>query len=213
MTTLRPHSTVLPHLNWDPDLLPPLEMDGYLTGILLTPELEVSDWIAGLWTGMPPVADEARMTRALGAVLARRQAIEADLQKGWPGFQPSFCVPGSKADHDRVRTWVKGFWQAMKVYPEYWSELAEDERTATFIGLFVGFIDTGLQIEERDDADEIRDEHAELLPRALVGMRQLALMRDGNATALRSMQANKAGRNDPCPCGSGKKFKRCCGAN
>ena len=21
------------------------------------------------------------------------------------------------------------------------------------------------------------------------------------------------GRNDPCPCGSGKKFKKCCGAN
>jgi SEC-C motif-containing protein len=21
----------------------------------------------------------------------------------------------------------------------------------------------------------------------------------------------KVGRNDPCPCGSGKKFKRCCG--
>jgi preprotein translocase subunit SecA len=24
-------------------------------------------------------------------------------------------------------------------------------------------------------------------------------------------QAVKAGRNDPCPCGSGKKFKSCCG--
>ena len=23
---------------------------------------------------------------------------------------------------------------------------------------------------------------------------------------------SKAGRNDPCPCGSGKKFKRCCEA-
>jgi len=23
----------------------------------------------------------------------------------------------------------------------------------------------------------------------------------------------KVGRNDPCPCGSGKKFKKCCGAN
>lgn len=22
--------------------------------------------------------------------------------------------------------------------------------------------------------------------------------------------ATKAGRNDPCPCGSGKKFKKCC---
>lgn len=25
-------------------------------------------------------------------------------------------------------------------------------------------------------------------------------------------EAPKTGRNDPCPCGSGKKFKKCCGA-
>jgi len=26
-----------------------------------------------------------------------------------------------------------------------------------------------------------------------------------------SHEASKVGRNDPCPCGSGKKFKKCCG--
>ena len=25
--------------------------------------------------------------------------------------------------------------------------------------------------------------------------------------------SHKVGRNDPCPCGSGKKYKKCCGAN
>ena len=25
--------------------------------------------------------------------------------------------------------------------------------------------------------------------------------------------AEKVGRNDPCPCGSGKKYKKCCGTN
>jgi uncharacterized protein YecA (UPF0149 family) len=24
---------------------------------------------------------------------------------------------------------------------------------------------------------------------------------------------DKIGRNDPCPCGSGKKYKKCCGAS
>ena len=24
-------------------------------------------------------------------------------------------------------------------------------------------------------------------------------------------KGNKVGRNDPCPCGSGKKYKKCCG--
>ena len=46
--------------------------------------------------------------------------------------------------------------------------------------------------------------------------------REQSATATRSLQTGaapvltatraKAGRNDPCPCGSGKKYKKCCGA-
>jgi uncharacterized protein len=34
-------------------------------------------------------------------------------------------------------------------------------------------------------------------------------LRDNASTFRRSMP--KVGRNDPCPCGSGKKFKQCCG--
>ena len=30
---------------------------------------------------------------------------------------------------------------------------------------------------------------------------------------LDGIDLSKVGRNDPCPCGSGKKFKKCCGAN
>ena len=31
--------------------------------------------------------------------------------------------------------------------------------------------------------------------------------------AVRAKAETTPGRNDPCPCGSGKKYKRCCGAN
>ena len=27
------------------------------------------------------------------------------------------------------------------------------------------------------------------------------------------VKSDKIGRNDPCPCGSGKKYKKCCGTN
>jgi hypothetical protein len=30
--------------------------------------------------------------------------------------------------------------------------------------------------------------------------------------AIHNERVAKIGRNDPCPCGSGKKFKRCCGS-
>ena len=34
----------------------------------------------------------------------------------------------------------------------------------------------------------------------------------GDGTVKRQpRKVNKIGRNDPCPCGSGKKYKQCCG--
>jgi uncharacterized protein len=190
-------------------------MDGFLTGTLLTPDLETSDWVPDLWANVPNLTDHSRFRQALASVLARRKAIEAELQQPWAAFRPSFCAvdPGQKADHGKVRAWVKGFFKAMKLDPQYWSDLADDDRTADLIGLFVCFIDIDADIDEPDDAQNIRDEHAALIPRSLIGLRKLALLREGDATALRSMQANKVGRNQPCPCGSGKKFKRCCGGD
>jgi preprotein translocase subunit SecA len=36
----------------------------------------------------------------------------------------------------------------------------------------------------------------------------------GPATAVQQVvRGDKVGRNDPCPCGSGKKYKKCHGAN
>ncbi len=38
-----------------------------------------------------------------------------------------------------------------------------------------------------------------------------ALEAGGGADNLKAADAPRAGRNDPCPCGSGKKYKKCCG--
>ena len=36
---------------------------------------------------------------------------------------------------------------------------------------------------------------------------------EGSSVAQTVRRGKKVGRNDPCPCGSGKKFKKCCGVN
>jgi len=41
---------------------------------------------------------------------------------------------------------------------------------------------------------------------------ELKLSRDNSGAALPAAPGVKVGRNDPCPCGSGKKYKRCHGA-
>jgi preprotein translocase subunit SecA len=45
-------------------------------------------------------------------------------------------------------------------------------------------------------------------------MAELQFVGSGGASAdkKQAISEKKAGRNDPCPCGSGKKYKKCCGA-
>ena len=71
---------------------------------------------------------------------------------------------------------------------------------------------------EAETNDAIRELHEEWLqtPRpALEGERPAAVLEGGRLFPGKvdtfRRQAPKVGRNDPCPCGSGKKFKRCCG--
>ncbi|HHX01631.1 MAG TPA: preprotein translocase subunit SecA [Firmicutes bacterium] len=42
-------------------------------------------------------------------------------------------------------------------------------------------------------------------------MRQMTTNRDPDSEPLQPRTVEKIGRNDPCPCGSGKKYKKCCG--
>lgn len=41
---------------------------------------------------------------------------------------------------------------------------------------------------------------------------ELAPVLEELSNAHQELMARRVGRNDPCPCGSGKKYKRCCGA-
>ncbi|MDD5020908.1 MAG: SEC-C metal-binding domain-containing protein, partial [Endomicrobiaceae bacterium] len=36
---------------------------------------------------------------------------------------------------------------------------------------------------------------------------------NNNKSKINAKDIKKIGRNDPCPCGSGKKYKKCCGVN
>ncbi len=46
-------------------------------------------------------------------------------------------------------------------------------------------------------------------------LEQARMAGSGDAAPVHQVKrtSDKVGRNDPCPCGSGKKYKKCCGAN
>ena len=98
----------------------------------------------------------------------------------------------------------------MTLAPERWSSLAEDERLQPLLTPFIGFLDvTDPDFEPADNIDELLDEAATAIPRATIILRKIAQFSTAASAAGRR---SKICRNDPCPCGSGLKYKRCCGA-
>ena len=59
--------------------------------------------------------------------------------------------------------------------------------------------------EAADDIDELLDEAETAIPRETIILRKIAQF----STASAAGRHDKIGRNDPCPCGSGLKYKRC----
>jgi uncharacterized protein len=202
----------------------PLELDGYLTGIVVTPQaapILPSAWIAQLWGDDEPIFDDdAQINAVLGAVAVRYNTLIRDIDRSLErleadrivDYQPLFISGDQKPTHEAVRIWVRGFWKAMALAPATWSKLVEDERTKIIIEPFVGFFDLGglAPNEIPADIDDLLDAEAALIPRMILILRKLARIREAAGRPPPLPRRSKVGRNDPCPCLSGKKYKRCC---
>ena len=197
----------------------PMELDGYLTGIVVSPDLLLpSHWLDRIWGEDEPAFDSLDQTQTvIAAVMDHYNAIIAALDAGFKqieakktaDYRPLYLAPSGKPNHDVVRTWVRGFGKAMALAPERWSSIAEDERLQPLLSPFIGFLDVAdPDFEPADNIDELLDEAATTIPRATIILRKIAQFSTAPAAGRRS----KIGRNDPCPCGSGLKYKRCCGA-
>ena len=197
----------------------PMELDGYLTGIGVSPDLLLpSRWLGRIWGENEPTFDGLdQMQTVIAAVMDHYNAIIVALDAGFKqieakktaDYRPLYLAPSGKPNHDVVRTWVRGFGKAMALAPERWSSIAEDERLQPLLTPFIGFLDVAdPDFEPADNIDELLDEAATTIPRATIILRKIAQFSTAPAAGRRS----KIGRNDPCPCGSGLKYKRCCGA-
>jgi uncharacterized protein len=198
----------------------PLALDGYLTGIIVTPQpapILPSAWIMRLWSEDSPIFDdEVQIKAVLGALIKQYNAIGTEIDRsvdrleadGIVTYRPLFLAGDERPAHDGVRIWVRGFWKAMTLAPATWSKLIEDERTQILIRPFVAFFDFEPHEPDEFPTDADVDADVALIPRMILVLRKLALIR--RAYAPRHGRRTKIGRNDPCRCGSGRKYKRCC---
>ena len=132
---------------------------------------------------------------------------EAEVAANWvaPRNDPEAVRPGDWPGQQ----WARGFLRVYAEFQDEWSALDADE-DALFALAPAFMLDHGFN-PDRPDEPLDADRWIDLL---LPMLRELATF--FRADALRPRDPYRAppkvGRNDPCPCGSGKKFKKCCGA-
>lgn len=220
VTTLTPAALLSPPL---PQLsMSPLELDGYLTGIIVTPQavpIRPSVWMARVLGEEEPIfEDEAQINAVLGAVAIRYNTLLRDIDRSLKRMEtdrivdhrPMFLTGDQKPTHDAVREWVCGLWKAIELAPDTWIELMHDKRTKVVLQPFSGFFDFAGR-DLHDVPVDMLDDDAALIPRMILLLRKLARLRQATGNPLPLPRRAKVGRNGRCPCGSGKKYKRCCG--
>jgi uncharacterized protein len=192
------------------------ELDGFLTAIAISPEEIPSDeWLPDIWAGeMPPVAVQTENRWALGAIMTHYDGIRQRLTE-----VPPSCTPIFEFDVDGTlfpEVWAEGFMCGVNLRRQAWEPvfLSDQSMALVLIGIFAPTGGQSPLINEEPNRDEIREKANQTFPHAVLTLHRFWREAKMRPTTPRrsSLFSNKVGRNAPCPCGSGKKYKRCCGA-
>ena len=191
------------------------ELDGFIAGLLLCPEMITpSEWLPEVWGGEDPEGgpkfddtDDARAV--IGMIMAHYNEVADALHRRPRRYGPLLDV---SEPNDEVfwEFWIDGFQRAVALRPEAWEPMlhAEGEASEALILLLSLAAIAREDIEGEIPAAKVAEMQANApdIIASCVGI--LAVDRNSRLPA----RPSKVGRNDPCPCGSGKKHKKCCGA-
>ena len=122
--------------------------------------------------------------------------------------------------------WAEGFLQAIMLRADAWEQLFKSKRDGQLLVPILALCgdengESLLGIPP-DEEDRVMEEAAEFIPACVAAIdaywrekrpRQLSMPITAGPPRRFDRALSKIGRNDPCPCGSGKKFKKCCGKN
>jgi uncharacterized protein len=190
-------------------------LDGFLSALAAGPSAAVPPevWPEAIWgtAGSGGVfADSAQAEYVMGLIRRHLVAIQRRLENGH-GHAPEIR---SIFRGDGLDEWGLGFLDGIELAMQAWEPLRKDRRRGKPLLAPILYAATADARHYPDgDVPATTDDHvAEIAgtltelwaywrqPSELIGPQRLV------------RAAPKPGRNQPCPCGSGKKYKRCCGS-
>ena len=195
-------------------------LDGFLTALAVGPTLlEPQRWLPEVWGGGEAGATVAKelpepTARATALILRHWHFLLAQFQAEPENFAPVlYTTDEDGGEVAGVDEWCIGFVRGMNVDDAAWQPLLDDEAMAEFLEpILLHGTEAGWQEMEKDaELAATQGDLAEALADCVLAIHDFWAPERAARTTVRH-DAPKVGRNDPCPCGSGKKFKKCCGA-
>jgi uncharacterized protein len=157
----------------------------------------------------------------LGLILRNMNGIITCLEDDPDEFEPVFGfsrVDDSEREYIDGEAWAFGFMQGLAMVRADWQTLFDSEQGLNWLHPLHLMGSEGLTPEELQliGTAEQREALTKQIPASVAAIYRFWLphrqaVHEQKLAAAIQRTEPKVGRNDPCPCGSGRKFKKCCG--
>lgn len=199
-------------------------LDGFLTAVVIGPRLVVpSEWMRWIWDSdegkEEVVFDNAEQaTRIMSIVMRHYNSVAQTFASNPASFAPLFW--GEVASG--AEQWCTGFMLGFQLESKAWNILSIEHPGWFTPFLRLGTVEGFAATVKMNDAERWC---AEIVPSLLniywywkghygpgLSARSGSMIKRSVANEVETVihTGPKIGRNESCPCGSGKKFKRCC---
>jgi yecA family protein len=198
----------------DSSILGVSELDGFFAALACAPQMIApSQWMPQIWGGpsqMPEWESEDEFRVVVSALMNYHDQVMQYFHDG--NFKPLF-LEGKKADGSAsliVEDWCEGFARGLSV----WGEMSPSQmdKLLSLIGPITLFITAeGYASLKTMTENEVMQQQRKITKNVRHIYKTFFQPLPAEQPSTKPVMApRKAGRNDPCPCGSGKKFKKCC---
>ncbi|MHB1124542.1 MAG: YecA/YgfB family protein [Ramlibacter sp.] len=119
------------------------------------------------------------------------------------------------------QVWALGFLYAVETWPEDWAPPRHEEAARILDDALSAIVRVAgedrdpptVSMVDEDGPPSVSEQRLDDFGAAIWAVYDLRLLWKSVGTPVATIRkAPEPGRNDPCPCGSGKKYKKCCGA-
>ena len=187
------------------------ELNGFFTALASSPNtVQPMEWLPAVAGGHVPKFKKPADEEAYTALMLRYASqVAEDLEDNVDGFQPLFEQgEGDQGTEVVMEEWCFGYMRGVALTD--WSALPQELQPALDAIALHGS-EENLEKIDALSPDEMEASIDAIRPAALALHDHWISQPEAIPMVQKPIVADKLpGRNDPCPCGSGKKFKQCC---